>query len=132
MHALHAVAGADHAVPVGGELRLVGIGLLKGGGLVCAAQHDAQVANRRRPPAIAECSLSNQLIRCGAQAVVGQHQQRDIGGNEAPSAIDTLTKGIVVGIQIEDNDLTVLFRNQAIDSGLAGVNEELEFLAQGR
>jgi len=130
---LHGLAGTDHAVPRLGRIDLwfFGFLLFHGRGLMGAPEHYAKVANRRRPADVAVGTLANQFIGGRPEDVIRQDEERNFGSDKATGAVKALTNSIMVGIQVENNDLAVLFENHSLDSGFAGFDEELEFPTQG-
>ena len=81
---------------------------------------------------VAEGSGADQLECGGAQAVVGHQDGRDIGGDEAARAVDAGLQGVLVGIQIEDQDIAAPGSNQGIHPLPVGLEQNLEVLTKGR
>ena len=140
LYILECRAGPDHGLSIcGGCFRGQGRGGLFAGDIrgavgsgriVSLGQHAAEFANGRRTAAIAECALGNHLGGGGAEDVVGEHDHGGLGVDEAGGAGDALLEPVVVGIEIEQNDVAVLVEGQALDTGIGGFGKEFKFLAQ--
>jgi hypothetical protein len=99
--------------------------------IVTPAKHQAQFANRGRTAAVAERALPHQFVGGHAQTVVGHHHPRHVRTDHPSRAGNTFFQGVMIGVQIQNHDVTGFLGEQAVDPILLRFEEELEFRTQG-
>jgi hypothetical protein len=104
--------------------------LLERGALVSAAKQGAKVADGRRTVTVGVGTLLNELDGGGLGGIVGHEDAGEVLAADGVNAVDCTGEEWVRGVEVHEDDQTVVHGKETVDAGLVGDVEELELAAE--